>query len=345
MKTLVIGGTHYAGLHLVRELVKQGHDVTIFNRGQTPAVLPKGVKRLYGDRKDHDAVRAALSGKKFDLACDVAAYTPEDSAIMVEVLEGNIGHFIFISTAGVYERRWTAPVLEDFPYNSVEIGSYAALKTKCEQLLLKAYKERGFPVTIIRPWLIFGPDNPLLERETLFFLRLERHRKILLPGNGFVHIQYGHVDDLARAFILIAENKQRTIGEAYNITGPDAITMNAYVATMARIIGVDTDIVYLNPEEVFPLPRSINPFHTNWAYSKITSIQKAKEHFGYSPQYNSEACTRHSYQWYKEKGLDKMEWDFSQEDELIKKLGNDPKRVFHLPLGGPLPVSTTPPPY
>lgn len=56
MKTLVLGGSSFVGLHLVYELLRRGHEVTVFNRGQTPVEFPTGVKRLYGDRKDHNTL-------------------------------------------------------------------------------------------------------------------------------------------------------------------------------------------------------------------------------------------------------------------------------------------------
>ena len=62
MKVLVMGGTRFNGLALVHELVRHGHDVTIFNRGQTEATLPRGVRRLYGDRTDHDGMREVFAG-------------------------------------------------------------------------------------------------------------------------------------------------------------------------------------------------------------------------------------------------------------------------------------------
>ena len=81
MKVLVMGGTRFNGLALVRELVKHGHEVTVFNRGQTDAALPRSVRRLYGDRHDHAALIETLGGETFDCVHDVSAYTPDDVQI------------------------------------------------------------------------------------------------------------------------------------------------------------------------------------------------------------------------------------------------------------------------
>lgn len=57
MKVLVMGGTRFNGLALVQELVKWGHEVTVLNRGQSAARLPRAVRRLYADRTNREQLR------------------------------------------------------------------------------------------------------------------------------------------------------------------------------------------------------------------------------------------------------------------------------------------------
>src|SRR5689334_5307514 len=128
MRALVLGGSQFIGRGLVRALVAAGHQVTVFNRGRTPAEFPPEVRRLYGDRKDAASVRAALAGGEWDVAYDLSGYVAEDTATAISALEGRVGHFIYTSSAAVYERRWTAPVREDHPYSEVEGGAYAVGK-------------------------------------------------------------------------------------------------------------------------------------------------------------------------------------------------------------------------
>ena len=66
MNTLVMGGTRFNGLHLVHELVRCGHRVTTLNRGMTEAKLPREVRRLYADRKDHAQLSEVLGSEDFD---------------------------------------------------------------------------------------------------------------------------------------------------------------------------------------------------------------------------------------------------------------------------------------
>ena len=78
MKVLVTGGTKFNGLALVHELVRHGHDVTVFNRGRSPGQLPDKVERLYGDRHDHAALADVLRGREFDCVQDISGFKLED---------------------------------------------------------------------------------------------------------------------------------------------------------------------------------------------------------------------------------------------------------------------------
>ena len=93
MRVLVMGGTQFNGRALVSELVRAGYDVTVCNRGRTPAELPAGVRRLTADRTDHQSLRHALGGTDWDCVYDLSAYHPPDVEIMVELLDGRTGHY------------------------------------------------------------------------------------------------------------------------------------------------------------------------------------------------------------------------------------------------------------
>lgn len=54
MRILIIGGTNFMGPHVVRSLSEDGHEVTVFHRGQTGADLPRGVNEIFGDRRSID---------------------------------------------------------------------------------------------------------------------------------------------------------------------------------------------------------------------------------------------------------------------------------------------------
>ncbi len=333
MRALVLGGSRFLGPRLVQGLVGNGHDVDVLNRGTTPAEFPVGVGRLYADRQDRNQMRAVLAGREYGVVYDVSGLAPPETQTTIELLAGRVGHYVYVSTSAVYERRWTAPVTEDCPYNEVEGLAYGRNKAATEQALFKAYRDTGFPVSVVRPWMVFGPNNSIPSREQLVFLRVQLGRPVFLPYNGYVHIQYGHVDDLARAMVMMAR-ESRCIGQAYNITGPDAITLNGYLQIVASLMGREAQVVYLDYGDVLEEAgnyRELLPFP--WQYSRIASIEKARGDFGFWPEYDSRRCTVDSLRWYLAELAGSMEYDFSREDAMLARYGGGARRGVITPDG------------
>ena len=332
MKVLVIGGTRFVGLRLVRALAREGHDVTLLNRGRTQAQLPAGLKRLTADRRNAQQVKEALKGQEFEAAFDITGYQVVNLEPMVEVLGGRIGHYVFQSTCGVYADTELLPVLEDSPLRQRVPGlsglaAYEFEKAECEGYLMKAYREKGFPATIFRCPVIYGPENWMDDREGSFFYRLLQGRKVLVPGGGLTVLQMAYVDDVARAHISVV-GKKSTFGQAYNIASAQAITINGYLDTIAQVIGKEVHKVYLEPREVRGLKRAVFPFSGD--RSLFYGIQKAKDDFGFWPHFDYREGLEQTLQWWlKERGPEKVVFspgrlgndvDLAYEDELLKRL-------------------------
>ena len=332
MKLLVMGGTRFNGLFLVRELVRHGHDVTIFNRGVTEAKLPPEVHRLYGDRKDHSQLREVLGKEEFDGIYDVSAYTLDDVQSMVELFQGHTGHYIFASSTVVYAATKVLPITEESPVDRTPRQSdYGRNKLECEDYLLSVYRRSGFPVTSTRFSMVFGPNNIIPDREQRMFIRLLRGRKTLIPGRGTTLSQVGHVEDEARALRLMLLNP-RTYGQWYSVTGTQYWSDEGYVDTFGKVTGIEPKKVFVPDQimdELWPtmahgrplLPRLAAYIH-HWNESTIFSIDKLRDHLGFVPEYTFESAVRQTYEWFLQEGLDKTsEFDFASEDSLLERLG------------------------
>jgi nucleoside-diphosphate-sugar epimerase len=219
--------------------------VTILNRGVTEAPLPDGISRLTADRSDHDAVRKVLGGLEFDVVQDMTAYHPEDVALMVEILDGRVGHYVFASSTVIYAAADLLPIGEDHP---VERGDdqieYGMHKLLCEDLLVEAHSTRGFPATTVAFAMVYGPRNIIPDREQRMFARLEAGRPVLVPGDGTTVGQVGHVEDQARALEALM-GIPATFGRRYNLTGRNYFTDLGYVHTTAEVLGVEPDIRFI----------------------------------------------------------------------------------------------------
>ena len=181
-RVLVMGGTQFNGLALVHELVRCGHDVTILNRGMTDAPLPDRINRLTADRSDHDKVREVLSGLEFDVVQDMTSYHPQDVALMIEVFDGRVDHYVFASSTVIYSATEQLPIRENHPEergdDQIEYGMH---KLVCEDLLIEAHSEHGFPATTVAFAMVYGPRNIIPDREQRMYARLEAGRPILVP--------------------------------------------------------------------------------------------------------------------------------------------------------------------
>ena len=240
-----MGGTNFNGLALVHELVRQGHDVTVLNRGRSAADIPDSVKRLVADRSEPDTVRDALAGSEWDVIADITAYHPEDVEMMIELFTDRVGHYIFASSTVTYAQADVLPITETHPDDrSDRQNEYGLHKLLCEDLLFQAHSGRGFPATSAAFSMVFGPHNMIEAREQRMFRRILDGRPVLIPGDGQTLLQLGHVDDQAVALEQMM-GRSNTFGRRYNLTGNSAVTRNHYVATIAEAVGRPADVRHI----------------------------------------------------------------------------------------------------
>jgi len=357
MRVLVMGGTMFNGLGLVRELRKHGHELWIVNRGKTEADLPGGVQRLYCDRTDHAAMRQTLGGRDFDCIFDVSAYRLEDVQLMAEIFRGRTGHYVFLSSPVIYAASDLLPIGEDHPLERGERqNEYGLNKLACEDFLFGPHREHGFPASVVALSMVFGPNNILPDREQRMFARLLAGRPILIPGDGTTIAQVGHVDDQARALRMLMGQAQ-SFGRRYNLTGADCFTDEGYVDTMASVVGVEADKVFVPAElmddlyagrvtlggapveahvdirttrtdgraaRLFQLQRMLPrlaPHLHHWNKSVFFGIERLKRDVGWEPEYSFRGAVEQTWEWMRSEGLDRTrDFDFSGEDELLERI-------------------------
>ncbi len=322
MNTLVIGGTRFLGLYVVDQLLREGHHVTVLNRGLTPGDLPPEVERLRADRRDRSQMQAALAGRRFDAVLDMVCEEVVDAEILTEVLPG-MGHYVLCSGTRIYALSDIFPDNEDSPLDpSPPPGSVGANRLICMKIFDEAGRRNGYPVTVIRPYRIYGPHNYYLTWEPSYFARVEQGRPIIVPRDGLNVTQWVHVADLARAFTVCLGNS-RSHGETYIVAGDEIATFNGYFRLIGEIVGKKPQILYLDPRRVAELEQPVYPYA--WDFSRIFSCDKIAEHLGWRPEINLRAGLEDCYRWYKEAGLDKHPWDFSYEAKVAATIDYQPR--------------------
>jgi nucleoside-diphosphate-sugar epimerase len=253
MRVLVFGGTRFIGRAIVERLLRDGHEVTLLNRGLSADPFGTAVKRVVGDRRDPQAISRAASRRDYDAAVDITAYHESETSDVVTAFRERVGHLIHISTAAVYliRRDLLPPYREDdfsgplAPRRPGDESSwrYADHKRRCEQVLESAWREHRFPSTSLRLPMVVGPHD-YSRRTNAYLERLASSGPLILPEGGLNAWGFLWVDDVADAVAASLANPV-TFGRAYNLAQREALTLRQFVELAARFLDRTVQLISL----------------------------------------------------------------------------------------------------
>jgi 2'-hydroxyisoflavone reductase len=239
MKILIIGGTHFVGRHLAGTALARGHELTLFNRGQSSAGLFSEAEHLCGDR-DGDGLNV-LKDRTWDAVIDTCGYVPRVVTQSAALLAGSVSRYVFISSVSVYsdfsqiglDESGPLGTLKDPAVEEINGETYGPLKVLCEQAVEEALPGRAL---IIRPGFIVGPYDPT-DRFTYWPRRVNLGGDVLAPGTSSQPVQVIDARDLADWTIRMMEQSATGI---YNATGPDyTLTLGEILETCRTVSGSD----------------------------------------------------------------------------------------------------------
>ncbi|MEJ5867216.1 SDR family oxidoreductase [Pseudokineococcus sp. 5B2Z-1] len=250
LKVLFIGGSGVISSACSALAVERGIDLTVLNRGTTTTrPLPEGARVLQADVRDPASVREALGDEEFDVVVDWVAFTPDHVRTDVELFSGRTGQYVFISSASAYQTPpLRVPVVESTPLRN-PFWQYSRDKIACEELLTAAYREDGFPVTVVRPSHTY--DRTLLPFDGGWTVvdRMRRGKEVVVHGDGTSLWTLTHHRDFARGFTGLLGN-ERALGEAVHITSDEALPWDAIYRTVAAAAGVEPRIVHVPSDAI-----------------------------------------------------------------------------------------------
>lgn len=322
-KVLVLGGSVFIGKAIAKKFIENGDDVYVLNRGNHPC--PKGAKQLIADRNNKEQFNEAIGQEQFDVVIDGSAYNQEQTCIAIDKLNNdNLKHYIHISTATVYEEGQPQPYKEDDSKRGTaeSWGSYSTDKFLCEEALLSAHKEKNLPITLVRPFYVYGADNNL-DRESYVFSRLIKGDPIVVPGMGRCKMQFGHIDDLCDAIMKMSES-DKSIGEAYNVSGNEVVTFEEWIKTCGRVLQITPKMILVDAKEVGHKPREWFPFRDIDMYGDISKINKQ---LGVSPKYSLYEGLKETTSHYTNAELLKGSKINEVELQIIKELKEKEKEI------------------
>ena len=242
---LVLGGTGFIGPHMVREALRRGHSVTLFNRGRTNNELFPDLETIKGDRGGDLSM---LEGRKWDAVIDNSGYVPRHVQNSAKTLAPNIGQYLFISTISVYasyvdpnDEGSPLATIEDETIEEVTGETYGALKALCEK---RARAEIDADrLTILRPTYICGPGDHT-DRFSYWPVRIAQGGDVLLPGGPDYPTQIIDVRDLANFTIDCLD---RQIADTFNtVTPAGSYTMGQLVEDSQAVSAAAVNPVWVD---------------------------------------------------------------------------------------------------
>ena len=307
MNVLVIGGTGFIGLHVVRRLLHLGHEVAVFHRGETPGRLPGSVTRLHGDRDRPADVRAACEDVRPDVVLDIIPYTARQAEVLMQGLRGVAGRVVALSSGDVYRNydglrgrsrhppdplplAETSPLRQTrFPYREQAAGPedwmYHYDKILVEQALQGV---PDVPATILRLPKVYGPGDG--QRHVGTYLDRLRGGDVRLPtAQARWRWTRGYVEDVAAA-IALAVVEGRAAGRVYNVGTVEAPTEQEWIERIACVAGRKADVVL--DDAAPPEPPTFD-----WRYGLATDTRRIREELGYEEAVPPDEALRRTLAW------------------------------------------------
>lgn len=245
MKVLYVGGTGQISFDCVHESVRAGHEVWVFNRGNSNDGLPAETNFITGDFED-EAGYAELPGRVpgagFDVVCQFRVFDETKLQRDLDMWAGKTGQYVFISTASAYHK----PVRRQFITEDVPLVNpyweYSRKKAACEALLTAQDK---LSYTIVRPshtsrdMLITA-----MGEGDLLASRMLRGLPVVVPGDGTSLWTMTAAKDFAPPFVkLLGHQKSR--GEDFHLTADHAYAWNTIYAALGEALGVTPELVHV----------------------------------------------------------------------------------------------------
>lgn len=249
MKVLFIGGSGTISSSCAELALAQGIELYLLTRGQSARPLPVGAKTLRADIKEEAAAAQVLEGHYFDAVVDWIAYGVDAIERDLRLFAGRTAQYIFISSASAYQKPVaTLPITESTPLHN-PFWAYSRAKIACEERLLRAYREEGFPVTIVRPSHTYDERALPFHGGWTVLDRLRRGKPVIVHGDGTSLWTLTHARDFARGFVPLLGQPQ-ALGAAFHITSDEVLPWNHIFELLAGYAGVRNPQLVHVPSEV-----------------------------------------------------------------------------------------------
>ena len=249
MKILLIGGTGTISSAITRQLAETEHEVYLLNRGNRNEQVPQNVHILQADTNNEAEMEAKLRGKSFDCVCQFIGFVREQVERDYRLFKDRTKQYIYISSASAYHKPVREYRISEATTLANPYWEYSRNKIACEEFLLKMYREKGFPITIVRPSHTYCERSVPLGVHGNYgswqvLKRMLEGKPVIIHGDGTSLWTITSNEDFAKGFIGLIGNPH-AIGEAFQITSDESVTWNQIYQMIADALGVECKPYYV----------------------------------------------------------------------------------------------------
>ena len=249
MRILIIGGTGTISSAITRQLAASGHDLWLLNRGNRKNEVPTGVKQIICDINDEAEVLRQIGDTMFDTVCDFIGFLPSQVKRDIRLFKGRTRQYVYISSASAYNKPARSHIITEGTTLANPYWQYSRDKIACEELLMKEYRENGFPATIIRPSHTYCERSvPVsvhgLKGSWQVLKRMIDGKPVIVNGDGSSLWTLTWNEDFAKGFIGLLGNP-KAVGEAFQIMSDEQLTWNQIYQCIANALGTEFKPYYV----------------------------------------------------------------------------------------------------
>ena len=245
----MIGGTGTISSAITRQLAAGDHDLWLLNRGNRKNEVPESVKQVIVDVSDEAEVLRLLGDEQFDAVCEFIGFLPSQVERDIRLFSGRTRQYVYISSASAYNKPAASHVITEGTTLANPHWEYSRNKIACEELLMKEYREKGFPVTIVRPSHTYCERGvPVsvhgLKGSWQVLKRMMEGKPVIIQGDGSSLWTLTWNEDFARGFIGLLGNP-KAIGEAFQIMSDEQLTWDQIYQCVGNALGVKPHIYHV----------------------------------------------------------------------------------------------------
>ncbi|MDR1956330.1 MAG: SDR family oxidoreductase, partial [Treponema sp.] len=252
MKALFIGGTGTISAAITQNIINQGWELYLLNRGNRNHLFSGKVTEIRGDINNEAEVAEQLRGLRFDVVADFITFGPAQIERDFRLFRDKTSQYIGISSASAYQKPLSDYRISESTPLANPFWEYSRNKIACEQVMLTLYREYGFPITIVRPSHTYDERSVPLgvhgkNGSWQVLKRLLDGKPVIIHGDGTSLWTLTHNRDFAKGFTGLMGNIH-AIGEAVQITSDETLTWNQIYETIARTLGVPLKSVHITSD-------------------------------------------------------------------------------------------------